>query len=652
MFGKKKEITQKFIVKNEEDIEFGNANESKKEKNKNVQQKGSENNFIFYGSDNKFTKQLEIYATLKGQKNTNEILNPKNKKLVLVVVDSNSPMELLSYKICESYGQFPEYQNLEGLTATNLTKMDEEKKNLPIEGKVGDVLRNGDIIYLDLISNEIWIKTSMSMINITNKNSGYNISMDIKVKRHISFRELRYKLLKCGIMCYMDKFNKSSHRFHYIIFEFSIFSSAHGQIEENKIKTFDYMKVGQLFTFKNNIKIQIKFYPIELVLFQKLKAIPRPKKEKGNKKKTQWEKFKSLTFRDLLNNKRYFQEKEYIFNYIKNLFKEGSLISKFYIYSLDDDYSTTIAEDEENKYDKTEEEKDLTIFNINSINAEFENSLDQQESDNDQRRNKSINQISKSFLNSTKTLKSKGSTEFSNNSSEDIKYTLIVIPPNKLSNDNEIIYKNKKYSTKKFDFKNNLLNRDSEEEEDHDDDENNEILIQNTRKNSVYNKNNNRIKKQYTYLDFEIIEKPDTKEKDDELIIYKNLKPNEIMKKPKGLDNNMWRYHNKNNLCKDFEKYFDKDKFIDFLSGLYLMNIKKGALERCTIPQFRGFKVIRKKVMSSNSKKRKKKKMKNDGSFYTIVFPVKRVNFEIGIFGLFIFGIFLFLSYLIQTTYY
>ena len=158
MFGKKKEITQKFIEKNEEKSD--EIIETKKEKNKNAPG-NSESNFIFYGSNNKFAKQLEIYATLKSNKDTNETLNPKNKKLILVVVDSTSSMELLSYKIRESFGQFPEYQNLEGLTATNLTKMDEEKKILPTEGKVGDFLGNGDIIYLDLISNEIWIKVTI-----------------------------------------------------------------------------------------------------------------------------------------------------------------------------------------------------------------------------------------------------------------------------------------------------------------------------------------------------------------------------------------------------------------------------------------------------------------------------------------------------------
>ena len=247
MFGRKKKITQKFIARNdEEDNDENNQNEPKKEKNKNALTNNSENNFIFFGSNNKFSKQLEIYATLKSTKDSNENLNPKNKKLILIVVDSSSPMELLSYKICESFGQLPEYQNLEGLTATNLTKMDEEKKNLPTEGKVGDVLRNGDIICLDLVSNEIWIKVSISMSNVTNK-SLFNVSMDVKIKNESSFRELRNKLLKCGIMCYLDKFSKSENKFHYIISQYTISTQAHGNIEENKLKTFDDMKIKQLF---------------------------------------------------------------------------------------------------------------------------------------------------------------------------------------------------------------------------------------------------------------------------------------------------------------------------------------------------------------------------------------------------------------------
>ena len=78
MFGIKKNLTQKFIEgNNEERIEYSNQNELKKDKLKNAQ--NADNNFIFYGNDNKFTKQLEIYAKLKDAKNINEMPNKKNK---------------------------------------------------------------------------------------------------------------------------------------------------------------------------------------------------------------------------------------------------------------------------------------------------------------------------------------------------------------------------------------------------------------------------------------------------------------------------------------------------------------------------------------------------------------------------------------------
>lgn len=185
MFGRKKEITQKFIAEtNEDQEEMITKDESKKDKNDNsAQSKNSDNNFIFYGSNNKFSKQLEIYATLKDSQE-----KIQKDKLVLIVVDSASSIELLSIKKCENFSKYPEYQNLEGLRTINLTTINNEV-NLPSEGKVEDCLRNGDIIYLDLISNEIWIKSVISMTNAINENSKLTVNMDIKIKNETAFRQ-------------------------------------------------------------------------------------------------------------------------------------------------------------------------------------------------------------------------------------------------------------------------------------------------------------------------------------------------------------------------------------------------------------------------------------------------------------------------------
>ena len=548
-------------------------------------------------------------------------------------------MEQLSYKICESFGQFPEYQNLEGLTATNLAKMDEEKKTLPLEGNVGDYLRNGDIIYLDLISNEIWIKTNISISNVINKASKLNISMDVKINVESSFKELRHKLLKSAIICYLDKFSKKENNFHYIVSEFSIFTSDYGNIEENKLKTFDDMKIKQLFNFKNNMKIGIKFYPLEFVLFQKLKAIPRPKKEKPTKRKILWDRFKTLRFRELLYNIKYIKEKEYIFNYIKNLFRDKTLLSKCYVYSLNEDFNASTTEEVFDEI-KNEEEKDLSNLNINEAerDSEVENTL---------KKNRTLGKSNNSILN--RSSRSKTTINISNIFPDDIKYTLIVVPPNS-NEDNEeekdTSFIKKRFSTKEFDAPNATMNKDSDNEED----EENEIIIKKKRRDSFYEKLS-MTKKKFGTLDFEIIENNNLLNKDDdEMIIYKDLKPKEIMKNPTRRSGNKWGIPNKTSLCQDFEKYFDKNKFIDFVSGLYLLNIQKGALERCTIPNFRGFKIVEKKNMLKN-KKRKKKRLKY-GSFYGQIFPIKRLNFEIGIFSIFVFAIFMFLSYLISNTYY
>ena len=82
------------------------------------------------------------------------------------------------------------------------------------------------------------------------------------------------------------------------------------------------------------------------------------------------------------------------------------------------------------------------------------------------------------------------------------------------------------------------------------------------------------------------------------------------------------------NLCKDFDKYFSKDKFVDFISGLYLMNIEKGTLEKSTIPKFKSFKIVEKQNIG-NKKKRKKRCASYTATFLIQIFPIKRLNLEI-----------------------
>ena len=581
MFGKKKEISEKFIAKLDEEINDDPPNSPKKDRTKNISQDNARNNFIFCGSDNMFKPEIEIYFTLKEYSN----LIQDSKRAI--AVDRNSSIKFLSSEICKSFSKLPEYQDLEGLNVI-LSKIDEEK-NLPSEAKVIDFLKNGDILYVNLDSNEIWTNINIKMTNMINKI--VNVSMDIKIKNESSFRELRYKILKEGINHFLDKDSKNS--FHYIISKFNITHSAHGKIDESKLKTIENMKIKQLFKFKDKLNIYIEFYPLEFILFKRLKTIliSQKEKEKVNKRKSPWERFKYLQFRELLTNKVYIKEKNYIFSYIKDIFSDKIFTSNCYIYSLDNNNTLDTTDD---FFD--DDKKDLSTLNLNNINDS-----ESIEFDSD------VRGRNRSFFSKIKTLGS----NFSNSTIivEEQKIGLIVVPQKEKrrgrgKDDVYIVYKSKNYSSR------NLA-----------------------------------------------IFKDEKKEKDDEFIIYEDLKPRQIYKKSSPISDVKIKVgiSHRNDLCSDFDKYFDKSKFIEFICSLFKMNIKKDCLEKTNIPIFRNLKIKEKEIGDKNNKKRKKRKKKKDkdiGLFSVQVYPLKRLNFEIGIFSIFILAIFIFLSFLLSYTYY
>ena len=583
MFGKKKEISEKYISKLDEEINDDPQNSPKKDRAKNISQGNARNSFIFCGSDNMFKPEIEIYFILKEY--SNQVQDSKRA----IAVDRNSSIKFLSSEICESFSKLPEYQDLEGLNVI-LSKIDEEK-NLPSEAKVIDFLKNGDIVYVNLDSNEIWTSVNIKMTNMINKI--VNVSMDIKIKNESSFRELRYKILKEGINYFLDKDNKNS--FHYIISKFNITHSAHGKIDEIKLKTIENMKIKQLFKFKDKLNIYIEFNPLEFILFKRLKTISIPQKEKVNKRKSPWEKFKNLQFRELLTNKMYIKEKNYIFSYIKDIFSDKIFTSNCYIYSLDNN-NTLDTTDKFFDDDKKEDKKDLSTLNINNSNDSESIEFD-----------KDARGRNRSFFSKFKTLGS----NFSNSTIivEEQKIGLIVVPQNERGrgswkNDDYIVYKSKNYSSR------NLA-----------------------------------------------IFKDEKKEENDEIIIYKDLKPRQNFKKPSPIFDAKIKVcmSHRNDLCSDFVKYFDKSKFIEFICSLFKMNIKKGCLEKTNIPIIRNLKIKEKEIGDKNNKKRKKRKKKKNkdiGIFSVQVYPIKRLNFEIGIFSFFILAIFIFLSFLLSYTYY
>ena len=109
--------------------------------------------------------------------------------------------------------------------------------------------------------------------------------------------------------------------------------------------------------------------------------------------------------------------------------------------------------------------------------------------------------------------------------------------------------------------------------------------------------------------------------------------------------------HHRKHLCEDFDKFFEKEKFLENITEIYLISIEKGVLEKCIIPNFRNLKIEEKKIKTMN-KKRKRKKLVDFSILYKSVFSIGRLNIELGIFSIFVLGILIFFSYLLADTYY
>jgi hypothetical protein len=335
--------------------------------------------------------------------------------------------------------------------------------------------------------------------------------------------------------------------------------------------------------------------------------------------------------------------------------------SNCYIYSLNNDNITQSREDLYDKYEKKDSENDFQNLNINNINNENEN-IDYENNSN--RNNDSLSN-NNSFLNKSKTFDIK----FFKNTTitlEENKFSLLIDSPNEEQeqeqeqDDNE--EQRNKYSSKnimiyKEFYGDKIINEEDDENENENEKENengngNDVYVHKYRKKS-FKKHRQSKKKFFGTLDFEIINKNDLLEEDDEVIVYKDLKPKKIFKKPTAdVNMKLWGLSNKIDLCSDFDKLFDRNKFITFICGLFKIYIKKGSLERSIIPVVRGFKIEEKKMIAANNKKRKKRKSKISISYYGQMFPIKRLNLEIGIFSFFVFAILTFFSYLISYTYY
>ena len=283
-------------------------------------QSSSNSQFIFYQDNTttnvKFTTQIELYA----------ILNNTQSK-TLVVVDNTASLEFLSLKIAEAFDSFPEYRNLDGLKAFNLSKQSDKSKNipLPMNAQLQDCIINGDVIYCDLKTNEYWIHTIIT-IKIDNQQliKAIHVSMDFKVRVDCAFKKFKLVIIKSALNSFVDYLHQQDNNelnlLHYIVTKVTFNCENHGEFNLNSSKNdkTDDMLIKELFDFKSEIRCNIHIRIIEELLLTELQQIIIDEPDIPNNIRN--EEFRQLSF-DFLNDTRKFKpEKKFIHNYVRMLF--------------------------------------------------------------------------------------------------------------------------------------------------------------------------------------------------------------------------------------------------------------------------------------------------------------------------------------------
>jgi len=302
MFGIKKNLVDNLIIsENEESLE---SIETLKEKNLN------DSKFIFYHEGKIFLRQLEIYAEL----------NIENSPKILILTNTTESTKELAKKISTGFEKYPEYHELKNLRVIKLGDLE-----ISDDKKIENEINNGDVLYCDLDSDEIWINTKIIMICAIDRE--YKFSSDIKFNSNMTFKKFKFSLMKFGIENWL-KNRKNISKFHFVISNIN-FDSNNGNINLNinNQSDIDDNPIKSIFGFKGKISITIRYQTLEGLIFQRLKII-NPKNENTKK----WKEFKKFNFSQFYNNDKFVKENLFIKKKIKLFFQKKQRLNKLYLY--------------------------------------------------------------------------------------------------------------------------------------------------------------------------------------------------------------------------------------------------------------------------------------------------------------------------------
>ena len=280
MFGVKKTLT---ISNDKNKSDFTDRDIS-------ISHSGEDSKFIYYAKKEKFMSKLEIY------------IKPNNypDKKVLIITKSEIDFKELYSQIKENLKSISEYKNVAGLKIENLYKEQNESRiYLPKDGKIGDYLKSGDIIYCDVTSDEFWIKTYFKIRTYEYKKI---IKLEYKFQKKMKFKQIKLILLKAGIELFLDeiKNNNLDNSFNYFVKGIRFHNK-----KRKKTQGVEFVGVNKKLKYldsKNEILVDLKFGIFEELIHEQLASMELNKNENNYLRLNE---YCNLIFTELLTSKKF-----------------------------------------------------------------------------------------------------------------------------------------------------------------------------------------------------------------------------------------------------------------------------------------------------------------------------------------------------------
>lgn len=198
-------------------------------------------NYIYYNQseveDEQFINQIEIY------------IKPNNypEKKILVMVKSEVTFEQLYKQIEDNFKLTPDFKTISNLKIRNFTMVfGDARIRLPLTGPINKYIKSGDLIYCDIISQEIWMTTYIKFEVLKYKNFRKTLRVEYKVQKKYNFRQIQIILLKAGLSLFYDLIKNEElldSSLNYYLKNFTIYKKKKKNLSNNVSKEYIYESI-------------------------------------------------------------------------------------------------------------------------------------------------------------------------------------------------------------------------------------------------------------------------------------------------------------------------------------------------------------------------------------------------------------------------